>query len=77
MVTSDTSVLVSHPPGAPNPPPRGPTFFPPKTFVNLLMNVDLPHPESAATPMTMTFSSTPKVMDSLPYDAERLLYPVV
>ena len=42
------------------------------------MNVDLPHPESAATPMTITFSSTPNTIDSwLPYEAERLLYPVM
>ena len=29
------------------------------TFVRRLIKVDLPHPESAATPITTTFSSTP------------------
>ena len=77
MVTSDTRVFVSHPPGAPNPPPRGPTFAPPKTFVSLLMNVDFPHPESAATPITITFSSTPSTIDNLPYDADAERCPVM
>ena len=54
-------MLVSHPP-FPNPPPRGPTTSPPKMEVRRRMKVDFPHPESAATPMTMGVCPSFKAM---------------
>ena len=53
VVVSDTSVFVSHEPAS-KPPPRGPTFVPPKMPVRRRMKVDLPQPESAETPMRTT-----------------------
>merc|ERR1719460_1526087 len=38
-------------------PPFGGSGSPPKSWVTLRMKVDLPHPESAARPMTMVFCS--------------------
>merc|ERR1719353_2355780 len=64
VVLSETRVFVSQDPLS-KPPPRGPTLAPPKTLVNLLMKVDFPHPESAATPMTITFSPSLRAMSTV------------
>src|SRR3569832_1793949 len=61
VVRSETRVFVSQPP-LPNPPPRGPTTSPPKMLVRRRMKVDFPHPESAATPITMGVCPSAKAM---------------
>ena len=61
VVVSLTSVFVSQPPLS-KPPPRGPTFVPPKMPVSRRMKVDLPQPESAATPMRTTPPSAAMVI---------------
>jgi hypothetical protein len=73
VVRSETKVLVSHPSGVPNPPPRGPTTSPPKMLVRRRMKVDLPQPESAATPIMIGLTPSARAMLKLLEEAADLM----